>query len=85
MTTLTDLNLLLFLLLCILAAIAYAALGLVVLLTLDRHPTIEAITDPIEGWVARILFALWPLTATWLLWRLARAEFAIRRLRRGRG
>lgn len=80
-----DMNLLLFLLLCLLAALVYASVGLVVLLALDRNPTIEAITEPIEGWAARILFALWPLTAAWLGWRAARAAFAFRQLRRRRG
>lgn len=85
MTTNTEVNLLLFLLLCLLGAIVYAFVGLIVLLWLDRNPTVEAITEPIEGWLARFLFALWPITAAWLFWRAARADFAFRRLRRRRG
>lgn len=80
MNTLADVNLLIFLLLCILAVIAYAGIGLAVLLALEHDPEVEAITNPIEGWHAWLLFALWPLTACWLAWR-ARASRQLRRRR----
>lgn len=79
MNTLADVNLLLFLLSLILGTLAYAAVGLAVLLALDLDPDIEALTQPIEGLQAWFLLGTWPLTACWLLWHAFRARRRRRR------
>ena len=52
-----------------LAVVAYIAIGLAVLDSLDRSPRIQQLTVSIDGGMAWLLFLVWPLTVLWLLWR----------------
>lgn len=80
MMTTTEIDLMLFLLTAMLCVLGYAALGLAVLLTQERDPIVETITNQIDGWRAWALFVLWPATALWLAWRAWRIR---RRWHRG--